>query len=308
MADHRVHTLTAIAERNHGLVTLADVRAAGLSPATRQQWMDSGRLVLLRRGLYRWAGAPITPHQRLLAAVRFNGDGAVASHRAAAWLWGLPGFASGFVEVSKGRGRSQRRDYGWVHGSMFLPEWHTTDRLAVPVTTPARTLFDLAGVVHPARVERALDHALSSRLAGLGQIQVVFAELARQGRRGTATMRELLDVRSDGYVPPSSELEALARAVFTAAGLPEPAAEVDLGDEDDWIGRVDLVFRPERLVVELDSSNHHSALLDRISDTDRTRRLRAAGWRVKRVSWWDLVDRPDEIVAEVGALLELAAA
>jgi hypothetical protein len=191
---------------------------------------------------------------------------------------------------------------------MLLPERHTTDRLAIPVTTPARTLFDLAGVIHPGRVERALDHALSTGLARLGQVQVVFAELARRGRRGTATMRELLDVRGEGYVAPSSELEALARTVFAAAGLPEPSAEVDLGDDDDWIGRVDLVFLPERLVVELDSMRHHSALLDRLSDTDRTRRLRAAGWRVKRVSWWDLVERPEEIVAEVRGLLTLAAA
>jgi very-short-patch-repair endonuclease len=96
--------------------------------------------------------------------------------------------------------------------------------------------------------------------------------------------------------------------VFTSAGLPEPAVEVDLGDAAAWIGRVDLLFREERLVVELDSARHHSALLDRRSDTERTRRLRAAGWRVKRVSWWDLVERPDEIVAEVRALLALAAA
>jgi hypothetical protein len=308
MADTRLRTLTAIAERNHGLLTVTDLRTAGVTPSSERRWIDLGRLVPLRRGVYRVAGAPTSPHQRLLAAVRFNGDHAVASHRAAAWLWELPGFGVGVVEVSKPRGRSQRREYGWVHGSMVLPDHHMTDRLGIPVTTPARTLFDLAGVVHPARAERALDSALASGLVRLGEVQVLFAELARRGRRGTAAMREMLDVRGEGYLAPSSELEALGRAVFAAAGLPEPAVEIDLGDGDGWIGRVDLLFRETRLVVELDSASHHSALIDRRADTERTRRLRAAGWRVKRVSWWDLVERPDEIVAEVLALVALAAA
>ena len=308
MADTRLRTLTALAERNHGILTVAELRTAGVTSSAEHRWVELGRLVPLWRGVYRVAGAPVTAHQRLLAAVRFNGEGAVASHRAAAWLWGLPGFAAGFIEVSKPRGRSQRRQTGWLHGSLVLPDHHTTDRQAIPVTTPARTLFDLTSVVHPARAERALDAALASGLVHLGEVQVVFAELARRGRRGTAAMRELLDARCEGYVAPSSELEALGRAVLAAAGLPEPAVEVDLGDGEDWIGRVDLLFREPRLVVELDSASHHSALGDRRADTERTRRLRAAGWRVKRVSWWDLVERPDEIVAEVLALCALAAA
>jgi hypothetical protein len=308
MTDTRLRTLAAIAEQNHGLVTVDDLRSSGVAPSSERRWVAAGRLVPLQRGVYRVGGAPVTPHQRLLASVRFNGDGAVASHRAAAWLWGLPGFAAGFVEVSKPRGRSQRRQDGWVHGSLVLPAHHMTGRFAIPVTTPARTLFDLAGVVHPARAERALDSALAGGLVRLGEVQVVFAELARRGRRGTAMMRELLDARCEGYAAPSSELEALGRAVFAAAGLPEPDVEVDLGDGEDWIGRVDLLFRASRLVVELDSARHHSALVDRRADTERTQRLRAAGWRVKRVSWWDLVERPDEIVAEVLALSALAAA
>jgi predicted transcriptional regulator of viral defense system len=307
MTDDRFRTIAHAAERHHGLTTMAKLRAAGISQFTLQRWVEAGRLVAARRGVFRVAGAPTTAHQRLLAAVWFHGDRAVASHRAAASLWGLPGFGSDIVEVSKPRGRSQRRETCWVHGSLVLPDHHITDRLAIPVTTPARTLFDLAGVVHPARAERALDAALSSRLVRLGEVQVVFTELARRGRRGTVTMRELLEVRGEDYVAPNSELEALGRAVFAAAGLPEPEVEVNLGD-DDWIGRVDLLFREERLVVELDSARHHSALLDRRADIERTRRLRMAGWRVKRVSWWDLVERADEVVAEVHALLALAAA
>jgi len=308
MADTRYRTLAAVAERRHGILTTADLRTAGILSSAERRWIELGRLVPLSRGVYRLAGAPVTPHQRLLGSVQFNGDGAVASHRAAAWLWGLPGFGVGVIEVSKPRGRSQRRQDGWVHGSLVLPDHHTTDRLAIPVTTPARTVFDLAGIVHPARAERALDAALASGLVRRGEVQVVFAELARRGRRGTATMRELLDARGEGYAAPNSELEALGRAVFAAAGLPEPAVEVDLGDGEGWIGRVDLLFREYRLVVELDSAIHHSALVDRRADTERTHRLRAAGWRVKRVSWWDLVERPDEIVAEVLALCALAAA
>lgn len=240
----------------------------------------------------------------MLAAIIFNGPGAVASHRSAARLWGLPGFGRGrTTEVSKPRGRSQRREYGLVHGSKVLPPPHVTLHAEIPVTVPARTVFDLAGIVHPKRTERALDTMLAKKLVTVGQLEVVFAQLVRRGRRGTALMRELLEARGEGYVAPTSELEAVGRAVLAGADLPAPVVERNLGDGDDWIGRVDLTFPAVRLVVELDSRRHHTSLLDRDSDRRRDNRLMAAGWRVLRFTWWDLTERPTDVVAQVRAAL-----
>ncbi|MEJ7584076.1 MAG: DUF559 domain-containing protein [Acidimicrobiales bacterium] len=161
--------------------------------------------------------------------------------------------------------------------------------------------------MHARRAERAVDSALGTGLCTIGQLEVVFASLARRGRRGTVAMRALLEARGEGYIAPTSELEALGRAVLREWGLPEPQAEADLGD-DDWIGRVDLLYPDARLVIELDSRRHHSALLDRRSGQRRDNQFMARGWRVLRYSWWDLIERPDEVTAEIRRALRACTA
>ena len=84
--------------------------------------------------------------------------------------------------------------------------------------------------------------------------------------------------------------------------------QFDVGDDETWIGRVDVAYPPARLLVELDSRLHHSSKLDRDADTDRDRRLRQAGWRVVRFTWQDLLERPDWVVSELHRLLASTAA
>jgi len=293
---------------HHGIFTYEQARAAGLSDGAIQGRFDTGRWQRLHRCVYRAAGQPSTFEQRLLAAVWFNGRGSVASHRAAARLWDLPGYATAPVEVTKPRGRSQRKEYGWLHGSLHLPPEHCTEREGIPVTAPARLAFDLAASQHPRKAERSLDTLLARGLVTVGQLEVVVAGHARRGRPGSTLMRELLDVRGVGYIAPNSELEALGRSVLRDWGVPDPHVEKDLGDAREWVGRVDLVYAADRLVIELDSRRHHTALLDRTSDRQRDNRFMADGWRVLRYTWWDLVERPGEVVAEIKQALRARSA
>ncbi len=287
-----------IARGHHGLITDAQARACGVTRSGITRRLRRGTWTRLHRGVYVVGAAPDTHPQRLLARLVSLGDDAVASHRAAANLHTIPGFAES-VEWSRPRGRSQRRPYGIGHGSVWLPRSHVTVRGGIPVTTVARTLFDLAGVVHPARVERALDNVLSRNLCTSAEVHGVFDDLARRGRRGTVVMRELLAARGAGYIPPNSRLEALGRKVLTDAGIDDFEVEVDLGGHQEWIGRVDLLFRRAALVVELDSRTFHQSALDRDRDRRRDNDLMARGFRVLRVTWDDLTQRPDQVVAQV---------
>jgi len=298
--------LAALAREHHGLFRYDDAIALGWTPARLLQLVQAGWCDKPRHGVYRVGGAPTTRTQLDLAAVWFAGADAVSSHRAAARLWGAPGFGNEQPEILRLRGRSQRREYGRVHGCLVLPASHCTERWSIPITTPARTVFDLAGVVAAGRTERALDDFLKRNLCTLTQVQQVFFALARRGRRGTVTMRSLLDARGEGYVAPASELERVARAVFEEHGLAMPDFEVDLGSEA-WIGRVDCYWREERLVVELDSRLHHTVLSDRESDRRRDNELMAAGWRVIRVTWSDLRDEPAKVVGLIRSALAAAA-
>ena len=189
-----------------------------------------------------------------------------------------------------------------MHTSLWLPPGHTTTRDAIPITRVARTIFDLAGFEPIARVEMVIDDAISRGLATERQLENVFFALARRGRRGTAAMRELLEDRGPGYIAPASELERTARRLFAAHGVPQPRYEISL-EADDVIGRVDCIWSESRLVVELDSHRFHGSKGARERDRKRDNQLVAAGWRVIRVTWDDLKERPDEVVAQIVAAL-----
>lgn len=144
---------------------------------------------------------------------------------------------------------------GTVPEPRLLPTHHCGVLDGIPVTSAARTVFDLAGCLHPSRVERALDNALARKLVTLEALRGVAIELLEHGRTGSALMRCLLDDRGVGYIPPASGLEERFFAVLVAAGVDPPGRQADLGG-DAWEGRVDFYYRRQRLVIEIDNNRH----------------------------------------------------
>ena len=218
----------------------------------------------------------------------------------------MPSFGCGPIDVLRlghsGRVAPSTR----LRETRFLPEHHTAVVDGIPVTSPARTLLDLCGCVHPGRADRALENALHMKLVTLPRMEIVLAECARQGRPGITTLRSLLAQRGGGYVPTESELERLVLAVLDAAGLPEPERQVVLGDNERLVGRVDFLYRAARLVIEADG-RQHGGWLATIEDERRDALLRAAGYRVIRVTWRMLTQEPELFVAALKAELQFCA-
>ena len=301
--DPLLADVMAVAARNHGLVSADEFAARGISMRKVVLLVEAGIFVRLAREVYRVNGAPVTGDQRILAATMASA-GSVASHRSAGHLLGLPGLRDPAPEVSLLHARNRRTPLGRVHGTLLLPPDHVTSVRGIPTTTAARTVFDLAGTEHPSRAERFLDAALKRQLCTVRDVSLVFFVLARRGRRGTAAMRRFLEERDATYVAPASELERVGRRLFSDAGLPPPAFEVWLGDREDRIGRVDCVWRRERVVVELDGGRFHDDPASRAADRQRDNRLMAEGWRVLRFTWHDLTQRGAQVVALVRRALE----
>ena len=286
-----------LAERQHGVLLRAQARELGLSPDAIQHRLDAGRWELVRAGVYRLCGSPRTWEQRVIAIVLGAGTGAVASHHTAAALWRLAGFRPHeVIDVTTARGRRPRHPSGRLHRSLHLPPDHLGAMAGIPVTRPARTLVDLAGVIPPGRAERVIDNALNMGLVTTRDLNAVTAELTRPGRPGIALMRRLLDERGSGYVAPASELEARYLALTRAAGLPDPVRQHDVGDEQDWMGRSDYAYPPVRVLVELDSRRHHLAKLDFEADRARDNTRVAAGWRPLRFTWRMVTTSPRRVV------------
>jgi hypothetical protein len=251
------------------------------------------------------AGSPVTWEQRVLSEVMAAGPAAAASHGSAAALLGIPGFErGGLPEVTTPRPRRHRTSAAIVHRWRPFPDHHLTVVDGIVATRVARTLVDLAGVVKPGRTERAVDNCLAAGTVSYPTLHATFLELAGRGRAGVAVMRAILEVRSEMYVAPESELEARFFARLQDAGLELPVRQFDAGDGTEWIGRADYAYPGRRRLLELDSRRHHSSRLDRLADEERDARLRAAGWPpVERFTWDDVVNRPATTVARVRTIL-----
>ncbi len=297
------------AEVQHGLFTLAQVVAHGGTKEALQHRLDTGTWrTLPYRGVYRVGGCPGSWEQELHALVLATGPVAAASHRSAAALLRIPGFSrSGGIEVVTTRRLRDRTPGARVHSSRVLPADHLIIVDGIVTTRVARTLLDLAGVIPAPGTERALDNCLARKLVTLDAVRVATDLLARGGRPGITVMRHLLAERAEGYVAPESGLEARVLEVIRRGGLPEPVRQLDVGDANDWIGRVDLAYPDRRMVIEIDSDLYHGTHVDRRADHLRDRRLLAAGWKVERITESELA-RPGILMNRLKRLLGSSAA
>ncbi|MEO7442782.1 MAG: type IV toxin-antitoxin system AbiEi family antitoxin domain-containing protein, partial [Acidimicrobiales bacterium] len=201
-----MEALGARASTQHGLVSWRHALDLGVPSTTVARWARQRRLVRVHTGVYRMAGAPVTWEQSVLAAVLAAGDGAVASHRSAARLWGL--HDNDAVEITVPYAKLPRLRGVVVHRSRDLaPRW-TSRRRAVLVTTPARTLVDLGAVLARRLVEDALDRALAARLLTVAAVEHALDELGGSGRQGAGVIRTILDRRALGAERPDGLLEA----------------------------------------------------------------------------------------------------
>ena len=271
------------AARQHGLLTRTDLAVAGIGRGAFRHLVRNGDLVRLSPRVVAVAGSPDTAVRRALAAT-LDADGALSHHSAAAW-WGLPGFEVEPLQVTRLRGgRTRSTNLATVHQPRSLDDAHLTTWNGVPVTRPARTLFDLAAVDHPARVERALDTSWARGLVTIPALDRVLVGLATRGRPGITVMRCLIEERRSLPQPAGSRLERRTEELIRRAGLPPFRRQVNAGDEHEWIGRIDLVAVDRPFLVEVDSDLHHSALSDVERDRERVRRLRSAGWEVLQLT------------------------
>jgi len=230
------------------------------------------------------------------------GAGAVISHRAAAAVWRLAGFEPGFVELTVPR-RRRRSGPGMIRRNRLLVSDVTTVG-GIPVTTPARTLIDLASVVPRETVEESMDDALRRGLVSLTDLRRQLAEVGGRGRAGTATMRLLLDSRDPSTAVPGSVFERRLLRALIRAGLPPPALQHEIRSRDRLVAVVDFAFPNERLAIEADGYRWHSGR--RRWDYDRARRneLTLLGWRVIHVTWTELTRRPLAVTAAIRKALE----
>ena len=282
-----------LAAQQLGLVTRAQLRAHGITARAIDRRVQALRLRPVQRGVYR-VGPVAAPHARELAAVFACGPHAVVSHRSAGWLWQLlpdPGDAAP-VDVSLRQG-DRNRPRIRVHRVRLRADEVTTLR-NIPITSIRRTLADLAGVLGTSELERVLARAERTDLLASSDLQSLAAHAQRPGAR---ILRALLLTEARAAFT-RSEAEARFLALVRKSQLTVPESNARLGDYE-----VDFFWRRERLVVEVDGYAFHSS--QRSFETDRRRDawLAAAGVRVIRVTWRQLVNEPEAMLVRLAQTL-----
>jgi very-short-patch-repair endonuclease len=171
----------------------------------------------------------------------------------------------------------------------------------IPVTRPARTLLDLAGVA-PRLVEGALDDAVVRGLTTLGAVGRMLDRTGGNGRTGTSLLRELVAARSAGQAPTESPLEDRLVDLLRRQGLPEPVRQHEVTVPDGGVVRLDLAYPHVKVGIEADGRVWHSGRADFTRDRQRANRLAHAGWTLLRYGWADL-QRAGAVGDEVAGLL-----
>jgi very-short-patch-repair endonuclease len=275
---HALHAelrISMLASRQHGLVTRRQLTELGVGRGAVEHRLRVGSLHAVRRGVFAVGHRALGAKAHLLAAVLAAPPGTVLSHRSAAALWGFRRSAATTVELTVPARRRGPRGLR-VHHAPLPPE-HVTTHDAIPVTTPERTLLDLAAVLRPDALRHALEEA---------EVQVrpdwrLLGELvaAADGRRGVRALRAILDERSVGERITKSQFERRFLDFLRRHDLPLPQTNTYVEGFE-----VDCVWRDARLVVELDSRlhlDHGKFQRDRAKD----RALTVAGGKVIRVTW-----------------------
>jgi hypothetical protein len=243
--------------------------------------------------------------QELQAATLAAGEFGVVSHRAAAALWELKGFAPGPIELTVRSSRSVRMDGIRAYRSRSLTSADVVWLKNLRVTTLARTMIDLASVVEKSALTTALDHAISNK-------RDLIPTLARRldaegpGRSGITLLRRLVGERIWKGAKDESPLETHLRVLSEHHGLPPYDQQVSVYDELGFIGRIDFCYAHAKVAIEADGAGTHLGLDPFDRDSLRWARLTALGWRVVRVTPGNIRKHPNLVVRNIVRTLQSA--
>lgn len=281
-------------ELKHRPFSLEEARDHGLSLSALKgrSWKRLGS------ELYCWTELPPDPWLILSAWHRSLSRDAVFGGATAAWMLGLDFDPTTPVEIVVPLSSGVRSRPGL---SARRCELEPGDRVVIrglPATNLERTLLDLCLLRAPVEALVALDMALQR---GLVDVVGLWRQARRaQGCPGAARLRSLASLAE----PAESPMETRLRWLLIKAGLPRPQVQVDVrGVGGRFLGRADLYYRAERLILEFDGGNHRDRLVE---DDRRQNLLIGSRHRILRFTTADLRARPELVVAQVRGALATA--
>lgn len=285
--------VAALAGRQYGVVSAAQMLELGLSKDQIFRDVASGRLHRVHRGVYAVGHDAIPRHGRCLAAVLSCGRGALLSHRSAAWLWGLTSRWQATADVTATAPREPRHMVK-VHSAEAIQDEDRCVYERVPVTAIPRTLLDFAAV-DPSFLGAAVERAHRRALLDLDAIDRLLVR--SRGFRGVARLRDEVEIyRVKAFT--RSRLERRFLSLVRRAEIPPPSMNLFIAGFE-----LDAFWAVERFAVELDTYDYHGDPVAFEADRLRQEDLKLAGIEMTRITGARMDREPEAIAARLRRLL-----
>jgi very-short-patch-repair endonuclease len=255
----------------------------------------AGRLRRIHRGAYAVGHWAAPPRGLCLAAVLACGEGAVLSHGAAAWLWGLAPKLPKAIDITV-PSHGQRHKGIALHHSLTLAPTEHGELARIPITSWPRTLLDVAATRPAWELNDAVERAERREMLDIGAIDALLRR--RRGDRGVARLRLATEIYRDPAFS-RARSERLFLAMVKAAGLPRPSINV-------WVDKfeIDAYWEAEQFAVEVDGWEAHRTRQAFEADHLRWEEMKLAGIEVVPISARRIEKRPAEVGRHLRTLLQ----
>jgi very-short-patch-repair endonuclease len=297
-ANHRDRVAGGLADRQHGVVSREQLLAAGVGRGAIVRALDAGRLRPVFRGVYAVGHVALRREGWWMAALLACGEGAALSHRTAATVWGLMTGPTLPIDVTTSAAKGRKHARITIHRTLLAPlDALLRDNLRL--TTPSRTIVDLAAALEGRALRDVVERAQDLRRFDPDDIHAILAHAPR--RPGTRRLHDLIALLAPDEDNARSHLERLFLALARKAGLPKPVPNHEIAGR-----RRDFAWPSHRLVVETDGYRYHSSREAKRRDNRRDRQLTALGWRPVRFTYEEVAFEPSAVAGELAGLLSPA--
>jgi len=258
----------ALARAQHGVLARRQLLGLGYTSDAIKHRLGTGRLHSVARGVYAVGRAELSQEGGWMAALLACGEGAYLSHRSAAALYGIGEERAGVVELSVRRSGKIERPGIEVRSRPSLPSHDIGTLNRIPITSPVRTMLDLATIQGPKTLLRSINEADKCGVIDAEGLRRALE--GRAGEPGVVILRELLD--RDTFVLSDDELERLFLPLARESGLPLPRTKQIVNGFE-----VDFYWPDLGLVIETDGWRYHRTPAAQSRDARRDQTHTAAG-------------------------------
>lgn len=286
-----------------GICRRSDLLESGVSGTSIDRRVRVGLLAPVARGVYLVPELAnlLTPYFRAVVTI----PNAVLSHHTAGELHGFPveaDTASVHVIVASGRNHSMA---GVRHHQSRTLHPHDVETVgSLPITSPARTVVDLAAFVGPARLRHVVQTQVRDNRPNEQELLACFDATARRGVTGAALLRRTLRELFHDRPFTQSALEDQVRRLFDDYRIVGFESQFRPPWYDGRHGIVDFADPSLRVILEADGRRWHQRDQEMTADRQRDRQAASYGWVTIRITWSEVNSRPAATAREIESIMD----